>query len=168
MTIAPTTTLNLLLLVLFASLAYAKDNNINNKQIQKPKLWRSDKEVKVIYEWWLAKHGKAYNNKNGLEMLEKERRFEIFKDNLRFIDEHNSVNRTYKVGLNRFADLSNDEYRYMYLGTKTDAKRRFAKSKTAVTYRYALHKDDHKLPESVDWRKRGAVAPIKNQGSCGT
>ncbi|KAK3022314.1 hypothetical protein RJ639_046172 [Escallonia herrerae] len=123
--------------------------------------WRSEEEVKGLYETWLAKHGKAYNG-----LGEKEKRFEIFKDNLRFIDELNSEERTYKVGLNRFADLTNEEYRSTYLGTRTDAKRRFAKSKS-VSQRYAVKAGDE-LPESVDWRERGAVASIKNQGNCGS
>ncbi|CAN1139317.1 Cysteine proteinase mucunain (Fragment) [Linum perenne] len=56
--------------------------------------WRSDDEVMTIYDEWLAKHGKAYN-----ALGEKEKRFQIFKDNLRFIDHHNSLNHTYTVGL---------------------------------------------------------------------
>lgn len=119
---------------------------------------KSDDEVKVIYEYWLQKHGKAYNG-----LGEKERRFEIFKDNLRFIDEHNAENRTYKVGLNRFADLTNEEYRAKYLGTRIDPKRRIAKTRSN---RYAPRLGDQ-LPESVDWRKEGAVAEVKDQGSCG-
>lgn len=47
---------------------------------------------------------------------EKERRFEIFKDNLWFILEHNSNVTTCKLGLNQFADLTNDEYRSMFVG----------------------------------------------------
>ncbi|KAA8547147.1 hypothetical protein F0562_003587 [Nyssa sinensis] len=132
----------------------------SNKHIQKS-AWRSDQEVMGMYHWWLAKHRKAYNG-----LGEKEKRFEIFKDNLRFIDEHNSENRTYKVGLNRFADLTNEEYRSMYLGAKTDARRRFMKSKS-VSQRYAFRAGDN-LPESVDWRQSGAVAPIKDQGTCGS
>ncbi|KAG6767010.1 hypothetical protein POTOM_028189 [Populus tomentosa] len=60
---------------------------------------------------------------------EKTKRFEILKNNLRFIDEHNSQNRTYKVGLIKFADLSNQEYRAMFLGMRSDPKRRLMKSK---------------------------------------
>lgn len=122
---------------------------------------RSDEEVRGIYEWWLATHGKTYN---GLD--EKENKFVVFKDNLKFIDEHNSENRTYTVGLTRFADLSHEEYKSQVLGTRPDAIRRFVKSKNA-SQRYALQAGD-RLPEFVDWRNKGAVAPIKNQGSCGS
>lgn len=109
----------------------------------------------------MVKHGKTSN-----DLGETEKRFQIFKDNLRFIDEHNdSENRTYKLGLNRFADLTNQEYRAMYLGTGTDAKRRLMKSKVA-SRRYVFKAGDQ-LPESVDWREKGAVNPVKDQGSCG-
>ncbi|CAA2997581.1 low-temperature-induced cysteine ase-like [Olea europaea subsp. europaea] len=121
---------------------------------------RSHDEMMSMYESWLVKHGKSYN-----ALGEKEKRFEIFKDNLRYIDEQNSVaNRTYKLGLNRFADLTNEEYRSMYLGAKTDARRRFSKTKSD---RYKP-KDSDKLPESIDWREKGAVASVKDQGSCGS
>lgn len=151
------------LLFLFASLSHAKHLSIinnDNKPVENSD-GRRDEEVMGIYRDWMAKHGKAYNG-----IGETERRFDIFKDNLRFIDDHNSANRTYKVGLNRFADLTNEEYRSMYLGARTDAKRRFVKAKVA-SRRYAVE-DGEKLPESVDWREKGAVAPIKDQGRCGT
>jgi C1A family cysteine protease len=122
---------------------------------------RSDAEVMGMFQSWLAKHGKAYNG-----IGENEKRFEIFKDNLRFIDEHNSETRTYKVGLNRFADLTNEEYRAKFLGTRTDPKRRVMKSKNP-SQRYAF-KAGEKLPSSVDWRVKGAVSPIKDQGNCGS
>lgn len=124
---------------------------------------RSDKEVKTIYEEWRVKHGKLNNNIDGSE---KDKRFEIFKDHLKFIDEHNAENRTYKVGLNRFADLSNEEYRSSYLGTKIDPiGMMMARTKTRSN-RYAPSVGD-KLPKSVDWRSQGAVVQVKDQGSCG-
>ncbi|GMH02857.1 hypothetical protein Nepgr_004696 [Nepenthes gracilis] len=121
--------------------------------------WRSDAEVMRIYESWLVKHGKNYN-----ALGEKEKRYEIFKDNLRLIDEHNAENRSYKLGLNRFADLTNEEFRSMYLGAKRDMKRKVLKPKSD---RYAFRVGDE-LPESVDWRKKGAVVPVKDQGQCGS
>ncbi|KAJ0040793.1 hypothetical protein Pint_27991 [Pistacia integerrima] len=150
------------LLFLFFTFTSATDMSIityDNKHEQSN--WRSDDEVMSIYQSWLAKHGKAYNG-----IGENERRLQIFKDNLRFIDEHNSQKRTYKVGLNRFADLTNEEYRAIYLGTKSDAKRRVMKAKVA-SQRHAF-KAGETLPESVDWREQGAVSPIKDQGSCGS
>lgn len=120
--------------------------------------WRTDEEVVAIYEEWLVKHGKVYN-----ALGEKERRFEVFKDNLRFIDEHNSENRTYRVGLNRFADLTNEEYRSMYLGLRGGIKRNRLRK---TSNRYAPLVGDS-LPDSVDWRKEGAVVAVKNQGQCG-
>nr|AAL60580.1 senescence-associated cysteine protease [Brassica oleracea] len=117
---------------------------------------RSDAEVSRLYEEWLVKHGKAQNS-----LTEKDRRFEIFKDNLRFIDEHNGKNLSYRLGLTKFADLTNDEYRSMYLGSRL--KRKATKS----SLRYEVRVGDA-IPESVDWRKEGAVAEVKDQGSCGS
>ncbi|KAK6131931.1 hypothetical protein DH2020_034339 [Rehmannia glutinosa] len=91
----------------------------------------SENDVAALYESWLVKHGKAYN-----AIGEKERRFEIFKDNLRFIDEHNSVDRPYKVGLNRFADLTNEEYRSMFVGGRLDRKSSLMNRKASDRYAF--------------------------------
>ncbi|XP_057949704.1 zingipain-2-like [Malania oleifera] len=121
---------------------------------------RTEEEVMGIYERWLADHRKTYNG-----LGEKQERFQIFKDNLRFIEEHNALNRSYKVGLNRFADLTNEEFRSMYLGG--NYMRSFAKSRGSSSSRYAFRAGDE-LPESVDWRAKGAVNPVKDQGQCGS
>ena len=39
----------------------------------------------AMFRSWLVKYGKSYN-----ALGEKERIFEIFKENLRFVDEHNA------------------------------------------------------------------------------
>jgi hypothetical protein len=132
------------------------DYNLKHGQVPE----RTEAETSRLYEMWLVKHGKAYN-----ALGEKERRFEIFKDNLKFVDQHNSVgNPSYKLGLNKFADLSNEEYRAAYLGTRMDGKRRLLGGPKSARY---LFKDGDDLPESVDWREKGAVAPVKDQGQCG-
>lgn len=113
-----------------------------------------------IYESWLVKHRKNYN-----ALGEKEKRFEIFKDNLKFVDEHNNAGEsTFKLGLNKFADLTNDEFRSKYLGAK---KQKPTLLKKANSDRY-LYKAGEELPESVDWRDKGAVVPVKDQGQCGS
>lgn len=42
--------------------------------------WRTDDEVAGHYEKWLSQHGKSYN-----AIGERERRFQIFKDNFRSV-----------------------------------------------------------------------------------
>ncbi|KAJ4701705.1 Cysteine proteinase [Melia azedarach] len=149
-------------LLLLFTLSSALDMSIisYDKTHESKSSWRTDDEVMAIYEAWLVNHGKVYN-----ALDEKEKRFEIFKDNLRFIDEHNSENRTYKVGLNRFADLTNDEYRSMYLGARSGASKSSLKAKRSNRYQPRVGES---LPESVDWRKGGAVVGVKDQGSCGS
>ncbi|KAI3875213.1 hypothetical protein MKX03_008911 [Papaver bracteatum] len=102
---------------------------------------RTEKELLDLYESWL-----------------------IFNDNLKFIDQHNSENHSYQLGLNSFADLTNDEYKSTYLGTKVDEKKRLGNPKSD---RYAVNVSD-KLPKHVDWREEGAVVDVKNQRSCGS
>ena len=146
----------------FLGFSWALDMSIidyNAKHGMEVPSGRTEKEMRAMYESWLVKHGKNYN-----ALGEKEKRFEIFKDNLRFIDEHNKENSTYKVGLNNFADLTNEEYRAMYLGTKMDQKGRLFGARRSD--RYAFRVGDE-LPESVDWRNKGAVGAVKNQGQCG-
>ncbi|XP_078431015.1 cysteine proteinase mucunain-like [Wolffia australiana] len=124
---------------------------------------RSEEEIKLLYEGWLVKHAKAYNG-----LGEKDQRFEIFKDNLRFIDEHNlpENGHSFRLGLNRFADLTNEEFRAAYLGVKPGQQRlRRLNQALSDRYRYSAGED---LPEAVDWREKGAVAPVKDQGSCGS
>lgn len=147
----------ILLTFMFLAVSSALDMSI----ISYDKTHRTDEEVTTLYEEWLVKHGKVYN-----ALGEKEKRLEIFKDNLRFIDEHNAENRSYKLGLNRFADLTNDEYRAKYFGTRVNPNSRKAKLR-ARSNRYAPRVGD-KLPEAVDWRKEGAVVGVKDQGGCGS
>ncbi|KAH7671969.1 Actinidain protein [Dioscorea alata] len=117
---------------------------------------RSESEIRGLYERWLAEHGKSSNSLD-------DQRYEIFKDNLRFIDEHNAGNHSFVLGLNRFADLTNDEYRSTYLGLRRSRSNRIPK----VSDRYRFNAGDE-LPDSIDWRELGAVAPVKDQGSCGS
>lgn len=108
-----------------------------------------------LFESWMSKHGKSYKS-----IEEKLHRFEVFKNNLMHIDERNKQVTSYWLGLNEFADLSHEEFKTKYLGLKTDISHR-RESSGEFSYR------DMDAPKSMDWRKKGAVTPVKNQGSCG-
>lgn len=149
----------LLLLLTIISTSIASDMSIiSYDQTHVPE--RTHEEVVAMHESWMVEHGKTYN-----ALGEKDRRLEIFKDNLKFIDQENAVpDRTYKLGLNRFADLTNDEYRMKYLGTRVNGTR--TKVGSVKSDRYAP-KVGESLPDSIDWREKGAVVAVKDQGSCG-
>lgn len=155
-----TITLPLLFLTtIFISVATSTDMSIISYDETHAISFKTDDEVTTLFESWLVKHGKSYN-----ALGEKEKRFQIFKNNLRYIDEQNLVDdRSFKLGLNKFADLTNDEYRSKYTGIKTKDLRKKVSKKSG---RYATLAGES-VPESVDWREDGAVAAVKDQGSCG-
>ncbi|KAF5759995.1 putative chymopapain protein [Helianthus annuus] len=111
-----------------------------------------------LFESWLAKHSKIYES-----LDEKLHRFEIFMDNLKHIDDTNKKVSNYWLGLNEFADLTHEEFKNKFLGLKGELPERKDESIEEFSYR-----DFVDLPKSVDWRKKGAVAPVKNQGQCGS
>ncbi|KAJ8478478.1 hypothetical protein OPV22_022205 [Ensete ventricosum] len=159
---------SVILLLLLASAAAASDLYIvtsgegNGAQA----FGRSDEEVRLLYQEWVAKHRSSRN-----ALLDEERRFEVFKDNLRYVDEHNAAadrgEHAFRLGLNRFADLTNEEYRAKFLGLRAGASSRSRRALSAGSDRYRLRAGDD-LPDSVDWREKGAVVGVKDQGSCGS
>ncbi|XP_039169656.1 cysteine protease XCP1-like [Eucalyptus grandis] len=74
------------------------------------------------------------------------------------------VNRTHKVGLNKFSDLTNEEFVAAYTGYKLPSSTR-RNSSQVNSFKY---QGSNSIPESVNWVKQGAVNPIKNQGQCGS
>uniref|UniRef100_A0A0A9AQG0 Uncharacterized protein n=1 Tax=Arundo donax TaxID=35708 RepID=A0A0A9AQG0_ARUDO len=109
-----------------------------------------------LFEEWVAKYRKAYSS-----FEEKLRRFEVFKDNLKHIDEINKKVSSYWLGLNEFADLTHDEFKAAYLGLRP------SRDGSSGSFRYGgVSADD--VPKAVDWRDKGAVTEGKNQGQCGS
>ncbi|RYR70400.1 hypothetical protein Ahy_A03g016893 isoform B [Arachis hypogaea] len=108
------------------------------------------------HEKWMVQHGKYYKDSN-----EKELRFKIFKENVERIEAFNSDgNKSYKLGINQFADLTNDEFK-----GRNKFKGHMCSTITKTpTFRY---ENVSAVPPSIDWRQKGAVTPIKDQGQCG-
>ncbi|CAH8359696.1 unnamed protein product [Eruca vesicaria subsp. sativa] len=117
-----------------------------------------DVEASLIFESWMVKHGKVYES-----VAEKERRLTIFEDNLRFITNRNAENLGYRLGLNRFADLSLREYGQICHGADPRPPKNHVFMTSSDRYKTAA---GDVLPKSVDWRNEGAVTEVKDQGHC--
>jgi len=107
------------------------------------------------WHMWKATHGKTY-----LDLGEEKVRYAIWKDNFRRIVEYNQRSEDVTLGMNKFGDMTNTEFRAKMTGM-------FGKKheKTGSTFLAPEHVE---LPASVDWRTKGMVTPIKDQGQCGS
>jgi len=85
----------------------------------------------------------------------------VYRDNLKFIEEHNRKNLGFIVAMNQFGDLSSAEFGSLYNGLKINASERVQGED--VYYDPYFVGDD-----TVDWRTKGVVTAIKNQGQCGS
>ncbi|OMO61095.1 hypothetical protein COLO4_33565 [Corchorus olitorius] len=110
------------------------------------------------HKQWMALHGRVYE-----DLKEKAKRFKFFKENMAFIESFNAANnKPYKLGINQFADLTNEEF--------TASRNRFKGSpqmnpNTAlISFKY---ENVTETPSAMDWRQKGAVTPVKDQGQCG-
>jgi cathepsin L len=96
-------------------------------------------------------HGRSYATKAEFNF-----RMNIFKNNLKFVQEFNAdENNTHTVEINHFSDRTPQEMKKM-LGYKPALKERLP---TLLPVTDVM---------SIDWRTKGAVTPVKNQGQCGS
>jgi cathepsin L len=81
-------------------------------------------------------------------------RLGLFAANKRKVREHNAHS-SYTVEMNQFATLTESEYKAM-LGHRPS---------TPIA---EIIQSNKKAPSEVDWREKGIVNPVFNQGSCGS
>lgn len=103
---------------------------------------------------FVAKYGKSYGTKEEYEF-----RLQQFKTAYSTIQSENSKNgNTFTMGVNKLADLTNAEYKRL-LGYRRAGLKANSEEKELPT---------DNLPASIDWRDKGAVNAVKDQGQCGS
>mmetsp|Transcript_23773 Transcript_23773/g.64728 ORF Transcript_23773/g.64728 Transcript_23773/m.64728 type:complete len:457 (-) Transcript_23773:54-1424(-) len=111
------------------------------------------------FEDFVHRFGKSYTDD------ERPRRFAAFKANCAIIESRNAQNNSYELGITAFADLTPQEFVEMYSSPRLDSSRLTAVAGLPLLGTVPFR--NLTLPASVDWRNKGAVGPVKNQGQCG-
>ena len=129
--------------------------------------------VELVREEWQA--FKMEHNKNYESEVEDRFRMKIYADNKLKIAKHNQKYQqgltTFRLKQNKYGDLLHHEFVHIMNGyNKTSHKPRASLKGVGRDYRAAtfIPAADITLPSEVDWRKRGAVTDIKDQGKCGS
>merc|ERR1712100_101473 len=98
-------------------------------------------------------HGLSYGTKEEFQF-----RMNIYAEKEAQINEINSQNASFTVGHN-----------FLSTWTKEEAGKLLGyKAPQGLAAKKAVRLDESNLADSVDWRTKGAVTPVKNQGQCGS
>jgi len=145
---------NLILIVSSFLTVFSADSNLRRREIISNFL--NDADEWKQFNDFQERFSKRYDT-----LEEMETRFQIFRINLRNIILHN-LDRTqnFTMGVNQFTDLTPQEFKDQYIGgLKTEVGSYGCKS---------FSSGGSGLPSSVDWRNKGVVNPVRDQGQCGS
>ncbi|KAF4516388.1 hypothetical protein B566_EDAN008511 [Ephemera danica] len=118
-------------------------------------------------EWqsYMEKYDKKYTSTSAMDAHKN-----MYMKNKEMVESHNkkfeNKQETYKMCLNKFADMLPNEFP-RHDRPITDKKNRLKRQINSLKQIF-LRKKDICIPESVDWRKEGAVTHVKHQGNCGS
>lgn len=94
----------LCLILAFASFCIASEDSIREAR------------EKLAFSQFITKYQKSYS------ATEKLNRFKIFQDNLKIIEKQNQNSKHAKFGVNKFSDLSKQEFADLWLAEKIPAQ----------------------------------------------
>lgn len=124
----------------------------------------SEENLRGLYQRWRSHY--TVSRRGLSDVDDMARRFNVFKENVQYIYEANKKDRPFRLALNKFADMTRDEFRRTYSGSRVRHHRSLSGGRSGEgNFRYG---DAENLPPAMDWRQRGAVTGIKDQGQCGT
>ncbi|KAF0291935.1 Cathepsin L [Amphibalanus amphitrite] len=109
------------------------------------------------WEAFKQKHAKSYVNP-----IEEFYRMKVYADNKVKVEQHMKEyaegKHTFTLALNKFADLTSEEFARGFKGLKIGS-----------TTPHVMHQNTGKAaPTSQDWRDYGVVTGVKDQGQCGS
>jgi len=112
------------------------------------------------FERYVQEFSKTYASPS-----ERETSRAIFEDRLADVLAHNKdPSFSWKKGVNRFSDRTDAEFRRLLGYNKALA---FSNSESRkIKAQHVVFNGD--LPENVDWRNKGIISPVKDQGDCGS
>ena len=113
------------------------------------------------FDAWCVQHGRSYAPGS-----ERDFRNSVYDANVMKIQKHNTGNNTWRMAVNKFADLTANEFKTLWVGGGYDFS--LLNRTRNLEGRYLRGSNDTALPASVDWEAAGAVTPVKNQGQCGS
>jgi len=122
-----------------------------------------DRDTKA-FAAFTKKFDKSYST-----VEEKNKRFQIFRSNLRIAEKLNKVSRHAQFGFSKFLDLTKNEFESKWLMNKVPAKGLATSCLVnGISSPKFSPEELRAIPDSWDWRTRGIVTPVKNQMECGS